>query len=135
MTPEQKAREAIDKRLEQAGWLVQDMKHHQHNLSIESITDLMCRLALHTGRCLEEPWRTLYSALDYYEEAEEGYLDKMGFVMKLEDFINHKAPFTYYSPTGDRQHVWKKIAGKREVDMAAPKEKNKSQNLFTGFAP
>ena len=26
MTPEQKAREMIDKRLEQAGWIVQDMK-------------------------------------------------------------------------------------------------------------
>ena len=26
MTPEQKAREAIDKKLTQAGWIVQDMK-------------------------------------------------------------------------------------------------------------
>lgn len=60
------------------------------NLSMKEITDLMYKIALNTGRELEEPWQSMYFLGDFYAEAEEGYFDMDDFKRKFDAFINDK---------------------------------------------
>lgn len=65
-------------------------------MPMKDITELMYRFAVHTERYLDEPWYTMYSFGDLFDEAEAGYLDKEDFQRKFEAFINDRFCFCDY---------------------------------------
>ncbi len=84
-------------------------KYNTRSMSMKSITDLMYQLAVHTEQYSDEPWYTMYTLSDLFDEAESGYIDKSDYQSKFEAFINDNVCFCNYPPVVLKESFFKKL--------------------------
>lgn len=93
-------------------WLVMAFlkrKYLEDAMSMKDLTDLMCRIAVHTERYFDEPWSTMYFIGESFAEAENGFIDKNDFQRGFDAFINDPVCFRAYPSAPPKESLFKRL--------------------------
>lgn len=87
-------------------------KYTEDSMSMEEITDLMMRIAVHTDRYYDQPWNTMYLMGDYFYESEIGYIGKEQYSHMFDEFINDKVCLRLSEPIQSKESIFKRLIKK-----------------------
>lgn len=87
-------------------------KYIEDAMSMKDITDLMHQIAMHTERELNEPWYTMYSMGDLFNEIEIGLIDKDDYQRKFDAFLNNNICFRDYHTDLPKESFFKRLIKK-----------------------
>ena len=84
----------------------------ENAISMKDITNLMCRIAVHTDRYFDEPWFTMYIMSDLFCEIETGLVDKDVYQRKFDAFLYDHICCCDYPHAQPKESFFKKLIKK-----------------------